>query len=295
MSLDGKVLFGRDYSVVVAPAGSVFGLDVSELRISFKAKKTIKPEPNTCQVKIYNLAESSRSILEGSQKLILRLEAGYTDVGTTGIFTGEVRRAFTQAEGTDIVTTLTSGDNSKEIQEARLHMSIGPGVPAASIIAALVDKIGCGQGNLATVIAGVTAKGATSMFGAFGSAVSGNAARVLTDVLRSAGYEWSIQDGAFQGLPINTPLLQTAVQLSPDTGLIGSPAVDFSASSKTKLGGATIKAKCLIIPGLAPGRLVVIKSKFVTGGFRIEEVEYEGDTHDIPWYATLTCRSLQSS
>jgi hypothetical protein len=295
MSLDGKVLFGRDYSVVVAPAGSVFGLDVSELRISFKAKKTTKSEPNTCQVKIYNLAESSRSILEGSQKLILRLEAGYVDTGTTGIFLGQVRRAYTQAEGPDIVTTITTGDSAKEIQEARLQMSVGPGVPATTVVSALVTAIGCGTGNLPTVLAGLAAKGATSMFGAFGSAVSGNAARILTDVLRSAGYEWSIQDGSFQGLPINQPLVQTAVQLSPDTGLIGSPAVDFSASSKTKLGGQTVKAKCLIIPGLAPGRLVVMASKFVTGGFRIEEVEFEGDTYADPWYATLTLRALSTS
>ncbi len=293
MNSNGKVLFGRDYSVVVAPVGSPLGLDVSELRCEFKCKKTLKPDPNTCEIKIYNLSENSRHTLESAAKLVVRLEAGYIETGTSQLFLGEVRSAFTVAEGDgDIVTTITTGDSEKEMQEAKLHMTVAAGMSADVVLAAIAAALKVSPGNLAQAAALLKLKGATAMFGVQGSAVSGNAARMLTDLCRSGGLEWSIQDGVLQILDKNKPLVQQAVLLSPDTGLVGSPAVDYSASSKTKKGGITVKAKTFIIPELAPGRLVVMKSRFVTGGFRIEEIEYEGDTAGEAWYAHLTLRAL---
>lgn len=289
---DGKVLFGRQYQVVVAPVGSSLGLDVSELRCTFKVKRTLKPDPNTATVEIYNLSESSRSTLEGAKKLVLRLDAGYVDTGTTQLFLGEVRNAFTRAEETDVITTVTSGDSEKEMQEARLHMTLGPGITAPTALAAIAATLNVGPGNLAQAQALLAAKGATAMYGVHGSAITGNAARAMTDICRSAGLEWSIQDGTLQFLNKNQPAAQKAVELSSDSGLIGSPSVDYSASSKTKKGGVTVKATCLIIPDLLPGRLAVMKTRFITGGFRIEEVEYEGDTFGDAWFAHLTLRAL---
>ena len=295
MSSDGKTLFGRSYNIVVAPTGSPFGLDVSELRCEFKVKKSLKPEPNVAEIKIYNLSEASRKVLENSEKLVVRLEAGYVDTGTSQLFLGEVRSAFTAAEGADVITTITTGDSEKEMQEAKLNMTVAAGMPADVVLAAIAASLKVGPGNLAQAAALLKLKGATTMFGVTGSAVSGNAARMLTDLCRSAGLEWSIQDGNLQILDKNKPAIAKAVLLSSSTGLIGSPSVDFSASSKTKKGGVAVKAKCFIIPELSCGRLVVLKSRFVTGGFRIEEIEYEGDTaggDSSPWYANLVLRAL---
>ncbi len=291
MSLDGKSLFGREYNVVVAPSGTLFGLDVSKLRCEFKVKKTLKPDPNTCTVKIYNLAEASRFLLESADKLMLRLEAGYVDTGTSQLFLGEVRNAWSQAESTEIVTTITTGDSAKEIQEARLSITTGAGVSVDIAMRAIVAAMKIGPGNIEQAIALVRAGGAAQFYGA-GSAVSGNAGQIMTDTCRSAGLEWSVLDGNLQILLRNKPSSPQAINLSASTGLVGSPQVDFSSSSKAKKGGLQVKAKCFIMPDLNPGKLVVFDSKFVTGGYRIEEVEYEGDTHADPWHAHLTCRAL---
>lgn len=298
MSVNGQDIFTRDYSLVVAPTGSAgalgaiessLGFDVSELRCVFKVKKTLKREPNTATIQIYNLAESSRRVLESSTKLVVRLEAGYKELGVSQLFLGQVRSAWTEWEGPDAITTITTGDSEKEMQEARLNMSFGKSLPVDVALTSIVQALGVGQGNLATAIALLKSKGAAAMFG-LGTAVSGNAARLLTDICRSAGLEWSIQDGVLQILDLNKPLSDKAVELSAETGLVGSPTIDYNATTKTKAGGILVKAKAFLIPELTPGRKISFKSKGVTGGFRIDEVTYQGDTHGKEWYAELACR-----
>ncbi len=299
MSSDGKTLFGRSYSLVIAPAGSPgtlgaiessLGLDVSLLRIVFKAKKTRRPEPNTATVQVFNLAEPSRRVLEDASKLVMRLDAGYVATGTSQLYLGQVRSAWTISDGNTSTTTITTGDSEKEIQEARIHVPIGPGVPVAYALQAIAKALGVGDGNLAQAIALLQTKGVATMFGP-GRMISGNAARELTDICRSARLEWSIQDGQLQILDLNKPLTDKAILLSSDTGLEGSPTIDYNATSKTKKGGVYVKAKVRMIPELAPGRKVVFDSRFVKGGFRIEEIEYSGDTHGNEWGADLVCRS----
>ncbi len=299
MSSDGKETFGRLYSLVVAPAGSpgtlgaiesTMGLDLSSLRIAFKVKKSTRPEPNTATVQVSNLADSSRRVLEGKGKLVMRLEAGYITTGTSQLYLGEVRSAWTEWEGPTSITTITTGDSEKEIQEARIHVPIGTGVPVEHALRSIAKALKVGDGNLPQALASLKLKGVAAMFGP-GTVISGNAGRELTDFCRSAGLEWSVQDGQLLILDVNKPLTDKAVELTKDSGLVGSPTIDYNATSKTKKGGIYVKAKAFIIPELAPGRKVVFDSKFVKGGFRIEEVEYTGDTHGQPWYADLVCRS----
>ena len=82
-------------------------------------------------------------------------------------------------------------------------------------------------------------------------------------------------------LPIGRALLGTSVVLSPQTGLIGSP------EKGTK---NTIKMRSLIIPDLVPGRQVILKSRHMSGNFRVERAEFKGDTASNDWYVDLTCR-----
>lgn len=297
----GAMLFGRAYSVVVAPTGSAgalgaiestLGFDVSNLRCTFKVKKTLKPTPNTCEIKVWNLAGASRRVLEDANKLAVRLEAGYEKTGTSQLYFGETRAATTEWDPDgSCISTMTSGDSEKEIAEARIHVSIGPGVPPNVAMMSVARALGVSEGNLTKAAALMATKGLpTTMYGP-GTVISGNAARELTDICRSAGLEWSIQDGKLQILNLGAALSDQAVELSSDTGLVGSPQIDFNASSKKKQGGIFVKAKCLIIPELACGRKVSFDSREVKGGFRIEQIEYTGDTHGDDWYAEIVARS----
>lgn len=102
----------------------------------------------------------------------------------------------------------------------------------------------------------------------------------MTDLCRSAGLEWSIQDGCLQLLNIGEALsTNEAIQLDSSTGLIGSPSVDSQG---------VLEFTTLLIPGIAPGVLVDMDSLFVKGGYRIEKVRYQGETVGQDWYAHCT-------
>ncbi len=303
--MSGSELFGRAYSLVVGPKGSkgalgaieaTLGFDVSNLDISFRVKKTLKPDPNTATVEIYNLAQPSRRVLEGADRLVLQLSAGYKDAGTCLLYMGEVRSAWTEWDGATCKTTISTGDSEKEIKEARIHVPIGPGVPADTVLPIIAAGLGVGSGNLIQAIVLLKKSGVINLFSS-GTVISGNVARELTDLCRSAKLEWSVQDGKLQILKYGQPLnidSEPAVVLSSDSGLVGSPSIDFNSTSKSKKGGIYVKAKTLIMPGLNPGQKIVIEAKSVQGAYRIEEVEYEGYTgggEGSPWYASLVARS----
>jgi hypothetical protein len=273
VSSDGKTLFGRKYNVTIGT------LEVSSLRCVFKAKKDLKPLPNSCEIKVYNLSAKSRALLAAKSVLPVRVEAGYESTGTAQLFLGEVRSAHSTVDGADWITEVTTGDGDKAFK-THIHLSIGPSLPVSAVLDSIVAALKVGRGNVGSIGALLATKGVATMYGA-GSAISGSAWRALLDLCRSAGLEASIQDGNIQILDLNKALASKAVSLSSSTGLIGSPTVD---------GHGVVKARSLIIPELAPGRLVVFDSKSVQGGYRLQSVEFNGDTHGTDWYADLECK-----
>lgn len=283
-------LFGRVVNLVVAPktdaAGgalaaieSTLGFEISNLDCVFKVKKNLKPEPNTCELKVFNLQQSTRKTLETAKKLVLQLEAGYPGA-VAQLFFGEVRSAHSHREGADIVTEISTGDSEKELSTSRIALSVGPNVPAGTALTAIARALKVGLGNVDKAAAKLSSTGKT-LFGP-GSAVYGNAAQALTDICRSADLEWSIQDGILQILDRGKALEDSAVYLSPDTGLLGSPTIDNK-------GIVTVNA--LIQPDLRPGRKISLDSESLKGGYRIQEVEYTGDTAGAEWTAKLSVKS----
>jgi hypothetical protein len=206
----------------------------------------------------------------------VRLEAGYPEA-VAQLFLGEIRSAVNAYEGPDIVTTIETGDSEKEMQAARINLTVGAKAPVATALTAICRALNVGIGNAPIKAAELATKGQT--FFGIGTVIYGNAAQELTDFCRSADLEWSVQDGVLQILDRGKALERKAVLLSSDTGLIGSPTIDAK-------GVVTFKA--LIQPDLRPGHKVVFKTRDfkISQGYRIEECEYEGETMGTSWYVT---------
>lgn len=252
------------------------------LRVIFRVTRNLKTEPNEGEIKIYNLAPDSRAVLEQPKKVPVLLEVGYhADVHS--IFNGYMRNAITERDGSAIITTLTTGDGDQAIGGGRAFVNVPAKVTPAQLLELAskgIQSAGVGVGNLQAA-----QSQATATFGGPARTLHGSAERVFTDVCTMNGMNWSIQDGNLQVLKIGASVKQEAgaVKLSsnPNTGLVGSPSVDTKG---------ILKAKALIQPGLAPGLPVIIDAQFVKGAYRIEEVEYTGDTWDTQWYAEITAR-----
>lgn len=262
------------------------GLDISGLDVDFQVDKSLKPtEPNTCAIKVYDMAPASRQALSGAHSLSVRLEAGYVG-GISQLYFAEARSAWTTANGPTYITHIESTDTVarptavKRTRKApigsatgNLYRTLGPKVPLETAFRQIAQALGIGEGNLQQALSNIHGAPITAVSG---SALLGNGARRMTDICRSAGLEWSVQDGQLQLINIGQVLSTIrAVELNSGTGLIGSPSVDSQ-------GALTLTT--LLIPGIVPGVLINVDSLFVSGGYRVEKCRYVGSTRDKDWY-----------
>lgn len=265
-------LYGRRARIITGTKLLVAGDADSGLRVAFSVERSLKPEPNKAEIRIWNLAETSRKLLEQSEDLPVQIEAGYATPSL--LFLGFLRRAYSESDGPDIVTIIGSGDGEKGYKKSRISFSVPRGTPiqaALTQFAAAFGKEFVLPGNIAALTYQFTSGGATFSNGV---TVHGNAAFELTQLLNSCGKEWSIQNGALQILDRDKFLLGKAVLLSAETGMIGSPSV----TSKGEL-----RAQMLLAPDVAPGRLLQVNSRHAPGLYRIQKCNYVGDTHGGDW------------
>lgn len=294
---DEAPLFGRNAEVTIDTLKLV-GFDVR-----FTVVKTLKPLPNTCKLQIFNLNEDHRAQLEqlqptqgtlktskvtksgggGKTSLLattgipVKIEAGYGK-NLSQIWLGDLRTINSIRDGADWVTTLECGDAEKAYQNARIHVSYGAKTPIETALRAMIRALGVGEGNVAKIVASLNMNG-TAIY-PHGAVIAGSVAQQLTDFARSADLEWSVVDGSIQFLNRGKALAAKAIQLSSDTGMLGSPTVDAD-------GLATFKM--LLIPDVRPGSLIVADAERIKGNYRVEKATWNADTAGGEWSIVAVC------
>lgn len=261
-------------------------LELPGFDVEFEVTKTLKPEPNTCELRVYNLSEDHIAQLEelrpreklATRGIPCRIEAGYAS-GTSLIWLGDLRTVETVYESPNWVTRVASGDGEKGWQNARQHVSYGPRTPLDTALRAMVRALGIGEGNLSKFVARLKQAGVANF--PHGTVISGATSREMRDFARSAGLEFSIQDGALQLTDVGRALDLEAILLSPSTGLVGSPSVDSQG---------VLSCECLMIPGVVPGRLVVMDATRVKGNYRITRATWKGSTGGDDWGISIEAK-----
>jgi hypothetical protein len=285
------VLSGRRLlcSVSFNDAAAVFSetmrlsTDPIQRRISGKATKTWKQEPNTCNLEVYNLSSDMRAQLSAAKTPTIKLAAGYgADANLTQIFYGQAIFVKHEIKDADIITTLSTTDGGKKKQTARIHVSFGPGTPTSQVLRRIVQELGIKPGNVDTVARDLD-KGIKASIYAEGVTISGSAADELGHLCRSVGYDYSIQDGAMQLLKIGQAKSDVAVVLDNDSGLIGSPSIS---------NDGVVNGQCLIFKAgagldLVPGRRIDLRSEFLKGFFILAKCEFSFDNYADDWYCNF--------
>lgn len=270
------------------------------LDAAFKIEKSLKSEPNTCELHVFNLNAEHRKALEelnpptkagsslasakekqhrATRGIPCKIEAGY-EGATSLLWLGDLRSAHSVHDGSDWITVLESGDGEKAWQNARMNVSYGPKTPVDTVIRAMVRALGVGEGNLSQVVQRIKVQGVGKIL-PHGTVISGRVSQELTDWCRSCDLEWSIQDGAIQILDRGKALATRALKLSAKTGLIGSPTVDIDG---------VLSAKMFMVPDVRPGSLVVIDALRVKGNYRIEKAVWSGDTSGGDWTIDISAK-----
>ena len=280
-------LFGRKARIVIGAGlgpNIRVGLDVSQHRCAFRVERDLKPEPNTCTLRVWGLSGVQRGALEelrpGKGEKIgvpVSIEAGYETTGASEIYRGDLGTFFTVKEGAEIITTLESADGSKAVQTARINLSFGPKTSTETVLRAIVKALGIKPGNLNQAVGLLRKKGFASY--PHGAVLSGSAAVYMSNFCKSAGLTWSIQRGALQLQETGKALGDRAVRLTSTTGLVESPCVDSEG---------VLSARCLMIPEIVPGVLVVVDSLSVKGNYLVQSTLTTADTHGSEWGVEIT-------
>lgn len=261
-------------AVLTAAFNDSTGLDVSGLDIDFQVKRAlVMRQPNVCSIKVYNLSEATRKQVSGASNLSVSLSAGYQGQ-LEQIYFAETRAAWTERVKTDWITHFEAGDGDKAMK-ARCNTGLGGRIPIDIALQAIVKSLGIGPGNVSKIASGLQKQGFTTVQG---GALRGSSARVLTDFCRSAGLEWSIQNGNLVISEAGGLTSDQIVVCSADTGMVNSPTVDSQG---------LLSAKMIIQPGIIPGALVQVQSLFYNGAYRITRCHWEGSVRGQDWYVTF--------
>lgn len=245
--------------------------------LSFKVDKDLAAKPNKAEIHIWNLTEAHRSAIEQmTDGVPCIIEAGYVE-STSSIFVGTLRSSLSVIEGSDIITTLESGDGEKATRKARVNLTVKPKTPTTDILKLAAKSLGVGEGNLNQAIGQINAAGFATFFSA-GTVLSGSAAREMSNLCRALGLTWSIQDGKLQILQLTKTLDGEAIKLGSSTGMIGTPSVDSKG---------VLKVRALMIPNVFPGRKLVLDGARLKGQYRIEKTTHAGDTFGGDWYVDI--------
>lgn len=242
---------------------------IRNLDISFFVEKTLTPEPNTAEIKIWNLNPSNRKTLQDQKHIPVLLKAGYQNsVGL--LFKGDLTEVFSQREGPDWVTTVRSGDGLVALRSAQIQQSFKAGTSAFDVLKSIAKTLGISTGDALNKLERLGLKNLDNSM-----AISGNSMQQLHQALKPLGLEASIQDNALQILVSKQALEQTAVLLSPETGLLGFP--QFS-------NHGVLRAQALLNHELFPGRKIKLETREIKEPlFAIQRVNFRGDTAGLDW------------
>lgn len=284
-------LFDREVSINVAglqlASRGLKGEQKPGLRVTFRVEKTLKKDPNTAEIVVWNLSADSRASVQ-DEGLLTEIEAGYFG-NTSLIFKGELDYGQSTREGPDWITRLETQDGGAQYRSSRINISFDASTLLQDAMRTAAGALGVGLGNLEQALGeGLPRESATQYVK--GLVLSGKASKQFDKVCKRAGFDWSIQDGQLQltrpGQVVNPA---EAIVLMPGTGLIGSP-------ERGEKG--IVKARSLLQPDLMPGKKVQIRAGEqnglweVDGFYRVEKSIFTGDTGGSDWYVDVEAKPL---
>ncbi|MEH7876958.1 hypothetical protein V7799_04515 [Rhizobium laguerreae] len=264
------------------------GINPHDIRIEFNIDKDTSSSPNSAEITIFNLSESHRNSV-GKEFDAITLEAGYIPPegdGNVGvIFKGAVRDVEHRREGPNILTIISCGDGSKALRRATISKSFPKGTPVKDVVDELakqIEKEGVSRGEW-KFPDDVESKTFKRPY-----AVCGSCVRELDTIGRGNGFYWNIQNETMEIVP-GDGFIGGVVLISPETGMIGTPAITDNG----------VRVAALLNPEIRPNRRVQLKSETLEmngddGLYRVTSVSYSGNNMDGEFKVDVTGEAVKS-
>lgn len=283
--MSNNVLYPRKYRVLVqTQSGAAF--DVSQLRCTFQVERAMNQRPNLAKISVYNLTpELQNTIIQERDRVVV--EAGYDGPQYGMIYEGEILQTLASRENVvDYRLTMMALDGGAFLNYGMISGSYAAG----SGLRQVVDD------SLSKVTIPAQAGQISQEFGqrplSRGKVVFGLAGDYYRQMAQSEGAVFYVDGGKVNLVRATDPPAGEVVELSPASGLVGTPA-------QTQYG---VSAKCLLNPRLTLGALVKITGEIQGqelqlgqmvrpldpgGMYRIIKITHTGDTMGQDWYTSI--------
>lgn len=270
-------LYGRRYRVMIE-LGDGDVLDVSELRCTFNIKKTSYRKAQKSVLSIYNLnPDDENRIIKSGQRMII--EAGYNGSFYGKIFEGGIVQPVRSKErGVDYKLTLISMDSDRYLSYGIIGTALVAQQSARSAVRALTKD------SIVKSEEGIISNSIINTVYPRGKVMFGMASDYLAQIAKSNNASYYNENGKVNIVDAKSVASGYIYDMSPETGLIGSP-------TQYEYG---IKFTCLLNPTITLNSLVHIDNRKVIGMeyeyqnpiraldgegiYKIVSMEYVGDT-----------------
>lgn len=268
-------------------------IDVSELRITFRAEQAMTDKPGSLVARIYNMANDTAQRIQREGAPVI-LQAGHQ--GNAGlIYKGLAIQILRGREsGTDTYLQLVCQDGDTAYIYSTCNKTLDAGWKQSDQKKAIdesLKKHGV-QNGVQAEYGDVVAVRGKAMFGA--------ARDYLREFALSTGTEWAIRDGQLDMTPGGMALPGEAFVLNAFTGMIGMPV--------QTLDGVLVRS--LLNPGLRRGQQIKLEHDSIQqaalspsykgmtaynapldrdGYYNVYHVTHTGDTRGNEYYTDMIC------
>lgn len=278
------------------------GLDLSDFRVKFSIKQSTAETPNAADIRVYNLASQTALQVQKEFTQVV-VQAGYP--GNIGvIFKGNIKQVIIGRENaTDTFIDIVAGDGDLSYNYAVVNATIAKNSTQQDQVNACLN---------ATAPLGVTGGGNSKLPQTIklprGKVLFGNAKNYLRDAAQTTNNDWSFQNEKLVFVPKKSYLPGTAVVITSDTGMIGTPEQtnegvnvkclinpNIKIGGRIKLDNTTIqrlKVSLTLTPGSATNTAAPLPSN---GVYFVLALEHSGDTRGIEWYTKVICLYIDST
>jgi len=253
-------------------------MEISNLRVAFSVFKSESWSTNTANIRIYNISESKRNLLNSYGDEVT-LNAGYRlETGAQVLFRGNtslVSHVFAEPE---VITVLDCGDGEKSLNLILAKASFGENTPVRQVIEYYAGVLGLNIAEFSVT---------DNLVYALGHQFSGIAKDGLDKACKALGLVWSVQNNNLVILLQGVGSAKPPVEINANTGMIGIPQRytdrrQFLYRALPKNGGAPKpgwKVRTLLRPDILPGDRIRLRSSRVDidGIFYVISIRHEGD------------------
>lgn len=165
-------------------------LETSEVRFDVSIRRSAKGSGSKSEMtsfRLYNLAPETLTVLQ-QQGSVITLDAGY-DGDNDLLYIGDIQYVSTRRDAQETITTVMAKDSGYVMQNTRVSFSYSSKVSKANIIRDMVYRFdGVSAGTL--ILDDLEDK-----YYQNGLSLVGNLRDNLTDICKSEGYSWSLNNG----------------------------------------------------------------------------------------------------